>query len=86
LADVITNGGNYKRKIAGLRRELWLHKIMRKCLDNMSDNDFDNLLDIVNRERTKKVLEKYPRDKPIQLMANLLIRNPDLLRFATKVI
>lgn len=86
LADVIKNGGNYKRKLLPLRRELWLHKMIRKCLDNMSDDDFDKLIDIINREKTKKILEKYPRDKPIPLMANLLFYNPSLLRFAAKII
>jgi hypothetical protein len=38
----------------------------------------------MNQKKVKKTLEKYDRDTPIQLILNLLMKEPRFLLFAKK--
>ena len=84
LCDCIISKKDYnkefKRKKAG--KELLLHLKIRNALNKFSDNDYDYLLDLMNQDRIKKTLKKYDRDTPIQLILNLLAKEPRFLSFS----
>ena len=62
-------------------RELLLHLRIRNILNKFSDKDYDKLLNLMNKEKVKKILKRYDRDTPIPLVANLLLSEPRFLLF-----
>ena len=86
LCDCITNNKNYNKeykKQSG--RELKLHLRIRNILNNFSDKDYDELLELMAQEKVKKILKKYDRDTPIPLVTNLLLKEPRFLLYARKI-
>ncbi|HLG25064.1 MAG TPA: NAD(P)/FAD-dependent oxidoreductase [Candidatus Nanoarchaeia archaeon] len=86
LSDCIMNQKSYTkefRKHSG--RELLLHLKIRNILNNFKDKDYDKLLDLMAKEKVKKILKKYDRDTPIPLVANLLLKEPRFLGFSGKI-
>ncbi len=87
LADCIIHKRNYQQAFAQTSgKELRLHLRLRKMLNNFTDKDYDKLLKLMNRQKIKKILEKYDRDTPIPLVTNLLLREPRFLLFGRKML
>ena len=83
LCDCILNNKDYNKEFKKQSgRELLLHLKIRNILNKFSDNDYDKLLGLMNRENVRKILKKYDRDTPIPLVANLLLKEPRFLYFA----
>jgi len=83
LCDCIIDKKNYNkefRKQSG--KELLLHLKIRNILNRFSDKDYDYMLKLMCQEKVKKILEKYDRDTPIELVLNLLLKEPMFLRFS----
>jgi len=83
LLDCINKNKNYDKeykKQSG--RELWLHLKIRNSLNKFSDNDYGNLLKLMDQDKVKKILKKYDRDSPIPMVTNLLLKEPRFLKFA----
>ncbi|MFO8015573.1 MAG: NAD(P)/FAD-dependent oxidoreductase [Candidatus Woesearchaeota archaeon] len=82
LAGVIAEGGDYERRLGGLRRSLWLHSIIRNKLNIMGDERKEKLLEELNSGSVKKVLkEKGDMDFPGRFLFRLLMARPGLLRY-----
>ena len=82
LCDCIVNGKNYNMEFKRQSgRELLLHLRIRNILNKFSDKDYDKLLNLMNKEKVKKILKRYDRDTPIPLVANLLLSEPRFLLF-----
>ncbi|MDP7263827.1 MAG: NAD(P)/FAD-dependent oxidoreductase [Candidatus Woesearchaeota archaeon] len=85
LCDSIINKKNYNKEFQKQSgKELLLHLRIRSILNNFSDKNYDHLLKLMNQKKVKKTLEKYDRDTPIQLILNLLMKEPRFLLFAKK--
>lgn len=83
LCDCIINNKNYNKEFKRHSgKELLLHLRIRKVLNKFSDNDYDQLLNLMSQEKIKKVLKKYDRDTPIPLVANLLLKEPRFLYYS----
>ncbi len=61
--------------------DLWLHLQVRKMLDNFKTDDYNSLIEICSKEKTKVVLEKYDRDFISKLAIKMVFREPRLLFF-----
>jgi flavin-dependent dehydrogenase len=62
----------------GLRRELGLHKFIRKGLHGFTQQDYVKLLDILNPS-TLRSLSTFSRDETPRLLFHLLLSQPKLL-------
>ena len=51
-------------------------------LDKFSDKDFNNLVSLLNKPRTKNILETTSRDYPSSFAFKLLLAEPRLLGYA----
>ena len=66
-----------------LRRELYLHRLIRKVLNGFSQDDYVALFDQLNPS-TVKTLGSYSRDESIKLIFHLCLRRPKLLSIGLK--
>ena len=83
LCDCIINRKDYNKEFKKKSgRELLLHLKLRNMLNKFSDRDYDYLLELMGQEKVKKILEKYDRDTPIELILNLMLKEPRFLRFS----
>jgi hypothetical protein len=64
--------------------ELKAHLIIRKMLDKFSDNDYDSLLKKISRH--KEVFLKHNRDSGLRLALGMLLREPGLIRYGTRLL
>jgi len=87
LCDCIVNNKNYNKEFKKQSgRELLLHLKIRNVLNKFSDKDYDKLLNLMNKDKVRKILKKYDRDTPIPLVTNLLIKEPRFLYFSKMLI
>lgn len=61
--------------------ELYLSLLIRKYLNKMSLNDYNELVKIFKNEAARKILEDYDRDFPSKFLFKLILREPRLLKF-----
>jgi len=81
LADCIKNKRNYAFALKKLRRQLWLHAIIRSTLDRFSTEDYNTLIKLINKPRIKMYLSSNSRENPKSLIIKLLLAEPRLLYF-----
>jgi digeranylgeranylglycerophospholipid reductase len=82
LVQCINENKNFNDELK--RNKILLHLFVRKFLDQFSDQDYNQLIKILRKSSAKKVLERYTRDNPVQLVTHLLLRNPSLLLYSIK--
>lgn len=75
-------GRSYRSLLSSLRRELFVHRVVRSFLDRFSDRDYDLLLSYVKDSEVKEVLRNNSRDDAVGLCVKLVAKKPSLLRFA----
>jgi len=86
LAESIIEKTNYEKKIKRLNLELWTHLKIRKILDRFSEKDYNNLVEIFNKDKNKRVLEEYDRDNIVKLGLKLALTEPKIIMFMGKLI
>jgi len=69
----------WKKRIGG---DLRIGLLIRRKLDNFTDNEYNKLVGLFSQERIKRVLETKDRDYPSKFILELLLKEPRLLRFA----
>jgi flavin-dependent dehydrogenase len=77
VAEAILNG-QYSPELQALRKELGVHRLIRKSLHGFTQADYSRLLDILN-PASKRSLGVYTRDQAYKLLSNLLLKQPRLL-------
>jgi digeranylgeranylglycerophospholipid reductase len=84
LANSIINKTNYdkdwRKKLA---KELFTHNLIRKTLNNFSDKNYNELIAILNNE--KSLFKKYGRDSGFKLLSNLILKQPKLIKYGFKI-
>lgn len=87
LADCILNNKNYTKELRKeMGKDLKLSLWMRKIMDRFSAKDFNQLVSIFQKEKNKKILEKFDRDQPSKFAIKLALQEPKLVLFARKLI
>ncbi len=82
LADSIINKTNYEkewRKEIG--KDLLLHLKIRKIMDKFKDKDWDLLIRLFKKDKTKSIIENFDRDYPTKFILKLILTEPRLLYF-----
>ncbi|MFA5176148.1 MAG: NAD(P)/FAD-dependent oxidoreductase [Candidatus Nanoarchaeia archaeon] len=67
-------------------KDLNYGSLIRRLLDNFSNEDYNELLNIVNKRHIKKIIEKEDRDFPSKMIFKILAKEPGLIKFARKII
>jgi len=73
----------YRKTLRSLRAELALHSMMRAILSRFDDQDYDQLLELLDA-RTRSVLANHNRDELKRALVRLLITQPRLLLLAIR--
>ena len=66
--------------------ELTLHKLVHRIMENMTDNDLDKLLKILTKKNAKTILSNNSRDKLSKWFVGLVLKNPQLFCYLTKLL
>jgi flavin-dependent dehydrogenase len=77
VAEAILNGGP-SRRLRALRRELYLHWLVRRVMHRFSQADYSALVDLLNGS-VRRDLRQYTRDEPGSLLWRLSVHQPRLL-------
>jgi flavin-dependent dehydrogenase len=84
LAHAILNGRNYRKELNGLKMELHLHLLVRHVLNRFSDQDYDELIGMLDGG-LKEVLEEWTRDELTQSFLRMIWAEPRLITLGAKV-
>jgi len=82
VTEAILNGGE-SRELRALRRELYLHLLVRKVLHRFQREDYIRVFDFLNGT-ARRVLGFYNRDEAGQMLWRLCLRQPRLLLMALR--
>lgn len=82
LAESIRENKDYSSALAPLRKELWIHEKLRNMLDCFSNDDYEQLIDVMKTPKIKEILREHPREFPSKFMWKLAMADPRLALFA----
>ncbi|MBI5002990.1 NAD(P)/FAD-dependent oxidoreductase [Candidatus Woesearchaeota archaeon] len=82
LTDCVINNKDFNKELK--REKLWLHLFLRKFLDQFSDEEYNQLVKMLNNSSANEVMEKYTRDNLLQLIFHLVRENPQFIFFGMK--
>ena len=68
-----------------LNLELKLHLKIINIINHLSEEEFNQLIDMINNPKVKHILAKTNRDKPLLLVIKLLLTKPSLIKFVNKI-
>lgn len=83
LARAILRGKNYEKELRDLRFELDIHLLVRNVLNRFRDDDYDELLRIVDG-RIKRFLQQRTRDELRSFFFKMILREPHFLLLGMK--
>lgn len=75
----------YDAELRPLRGELFAHALVRRVLDGFTDEDYDQLLGLLNR-RTLEILGRYHRDRLARALWLLLLSQPRWLLLGARAL
>ncbi|MBI2129428.1 NAD(P)/FAD-dependent oxidoreductase [Candidatus Woesearchaeota archaeon] len=82
LADCILRNNDYGKECKKMiGKDLWLHLKLHDIMKKFSDNDWNLLIDLLNKKETKKTIEKHDREYPSKILFRILLKEPRLLYF-----
>ncbi len=84
LAQAILNGRNYRKELSGLKMELHLHLLVRHVLNRFSDQDYDDLIGMLDGG-LKDVLQEWTRDELTQCFLRMIWAQPRLITLGARV-
>lgn len=83
LAHAILNGRNYPKALRELKIELNLHLLVRQVLNRFSEEDYDQLIGMINGG-LKDILEEWTRDELKQSFLRMIWTEPRLMKLGAK--
>lgn len=87
LARSIIRNKSYKTELAKqLTKDLKLHLLIRKAMDNFTDADYDYLFKLTNQNKIKQVLSDHDRDFILKFALKLFLKEPRYLYFVGKMV
>jgi len=82
LAGSIINNKDYEKEWKReINKDLLLHLKMRKIMDRFKEKDWDLLIKLFKKEKTKRIIESFDRDYPSRFIVKLALTEPRLLYF-----
>lgn len=87
LSGSIIDGNDYASGCkSALGKDLWIHLMIRNMLNNFSDDDYNLLIRLVNKDHVRYAMQNFNRDYPTRFMFRLILKEPRLLYFSRKAI
>ncbi|MBI4016534.1 MAG: geranylgeranyl reductase family protein [Candidatus Aenigmarchaeota archaeon] len=86
LSECLQTGASYSKALWQLKKELHIHRLIRKTLNNFSEQDYNMLIDYMNTPGVKKILKENPREYPSRFLLKLLLKQPKFIRFAPRIL
>jgi len=77
VSEAILNGGE-SRELRSLRRELDLHRLIRRTIHQFKQADYSRLVDLMN-DSTRRSLSQYTRDEAGRVLWHIALSQPRLL-------
>jgi len=77
VSDAILNEGE-SRELRSLRRELDLHRLIRRTIHQFKQADYSRLVDLMN-DSTRRSLSQYTRDEAGRVLWHIALSQPRLL-------
>lgn len=77
-ASALLSGRSYRKELAGLHRELYVHHLIRRAMSRFGAADYDRLLGVLNRP-LERFLARENRDTVAPNLVRLLAAQPRLL-------
>ena len=84
-ARSILRGTSYTGELRSLRWELSMHALVRHVLDGFTDAEYDQLLQLLNRQAVR-VLSQYHRDELARALWRLLPAQPQWLSLGARAV
>ena len=84
LAQAILNGRNYRKELGGLKTELHLHLLVRHVLNRFRDQDYDELIGMLDGG-LKEILQEWTRDELTQCFLRMIWAQPRLITLGARV-
>ncbi|MCK5282709.1 MAG: NAD(P)/FAD-dependent oxidoreductase [Nanoarchaeota archaeon] len=86
LSNAIADKKDYQKEWKKqLGKDLWIHLMLRKYLNRFKDKDYDKLVDMLKNDKLKNILETQSRDVPSSFMLKIILAEPGLLSFASRL-
>jgi flavin-dependent dehydrogenase len=85
LANAILNGRNYHKELRELKLELDLHLLIRHVLERFDNEDYDQLIGMVDRN-LKDILAEWDRDELSHSFLKLIWAEPRLITLGAKAL
>ncbi len=82
LANSIEEETYYRNNIRPVNQELRMSLMLRNVLDRFNDADYNKLVELIDQEKIKKILDAEDRDRPSKIVFKSIIKEPKLLLFA----
>jgi len=83
LTHALLNGRNYSKSLRELKHELNLHLLIRQVLNRFTEEDYDELIGMINGG-LKDVLEEWNRDELKQSFLKMVWTEPRLIKLGAK--
>lgn len=85
LARALTRGTNYAGELRALRQELHLHALVRGMLNGFTDEDYDQLVHLLN-PRVRAILRQYDRDRLMYAAWRIALAQPRWLMMGARAL
>jgi len=85
LVHTINNNVSYTTGLyLNLVPNLWLNLKMRNMMDSFTPEDWNELIEDLNNDESKKALQGVNRDQLFKLLLNIALKNPRIMRHGFK--
>ena len=83
-AESILQKVSYEKTLRSLRRELFLHEVIRRVLNRFQAHDYDQLVQAIDPSATR-ILGRHNRDELTRMALKLILTKPRLLGFLPRL-
>ena len=83
LTNSIINKRDYQKEWKKeIGQDLLIHLKIRNIMNKFKDKDWDLLIKLFKKEKTKRIIENFDRDYPTKFLFKLILNEPKLLYFS----
>ncbi|MFH0870083.1 MAG: NAD(P)/FAD-dependent oxidoreductase [archaeon] len=82
LANSLIKGEDYPRQVRReIRPGLSLNLKLRRVMDDLSENEWNDLVQMFDNKRSKDVFQEMNRDRLMHLLFSTIVANPKMMKF-----
>lgn len=77
----------YKKALKSkVNKELYLSLQLRKIMNRFTENNYNSLIRLLQKEKARIILEQFDRDFPSKFLVKMFLAQPKLIKFAKRLI